>query len=127
MLEGPRQTNIDFAVVRLFPLAKSESLDFRAESFNLFNQVNLANPPSDFNGIASSGGSIDPISGRVLNPHSFGRIISTSNNPRILQFALELNFLNCARLPSAMLSPACNGQKRVSTLRVATVARKAYT
>jgi hypothetical protein len=46
---------------------------------------------SDFNGITSSGGSIDSL-GRVIAPGDFGRIISTSNNPRIIQLALKLNF-----------------------------------
>ena len=53
---------------------------------------NYANPLSDFNRIAPSGGGIDPNSGRVLNLDSFGRIISTSNNPRIVQLALQLHF-----------------------------------
>jgi hypothetical protein len=54
--------------------------------------VNFANPLSDFNGIVSSGGSFDPNTGGVLNPGDFGRIISTSSNARIIQFALKLNF-----------------------------------
>jgi len=53
--------------------------------------VNFANPLSDFNGINSSRGSID-ASGRVVSPGDFGRIISTSNNPRIIQFLLKFNF-----------------------------------
>jgi hypothetical protein len=92
ILRGPRQSNIDLAITRRFPLVETKTLEFRAEFFNLSNRVNFANPLSDFNGIASSGGSIDAISGRVLNPGAFGRIISTSNNPRIIQFALKLNF-----------------------------------
>jgi hypothetical protein len=91
ILRGPRQRNIDFAVTRRFRLRESTVLEFGAEFFNLFNQVNFANPLSDFNGIASSGGNIDPI-GRVVNPGDFGRIVATSNNPRIIQLALKLNF-----------------------------------
>ncbi len=37
-------------------------------------------------------GATSPTTGQVLNPGNFGRIISTSNNPRILQFALKFNF-----------------------------------
>jgi hypothetical protein len=47
---------------------------------------------SDFNGIAASGGGIDPNSGRVLHLGSLGRILSTSNNPRVVQLALKLHF-----------------------------------
>jgi hypothetical protein len=54
--------------------------------------VNFANPISDLNAVLSSQGSIDPGTGRIINPGDFGRIISTSNNPRLIQFALKLNF-----------------------------------
>lgn len=67
-------------------------LRLRAEFFNLFNHVNFANPISNLNAVSSSGGSIDPNTGRIINPGDFGRIISTSNNPRLIQFALKLNF-----------------------------------
>ena len=30
--------------------------------------------------------------GRIINPGDFGRITSTSNNPRLVQFAVKLNF-----------------------------------
>jgi hypothetical protein len=54
--------------------------------------VNFANPISNFNAVTSSGGSIDANTGQIVNAGDFGRIISTSNNPRIIQFALKLNF-----------------------------------
>ena len=91
-LRGPRQVNVDFALGKLFPLAESRNFEFRVEFFNLFNHPNFANPISNLNALIASGGSIDPTTGRVLNPGNFGRIISTSNNPRILQFALKFNF-----------------------------------
>jgi len=40
----------------------------------------------------SSRGSIDPITGQIINPGDFGRITSTSNNPRLIQFAFKLNY-----------------------------------
>jgi hypothetical protein len=40
---------------------------------------------------ASSGGSID-ANGRSISPGDFGRITATSNNPRLIQLALKLNF-----------------------------------
>jgi hypothetical protein len=91
-LRGPRQVNVDFALGKLFPLAESRNFEFRTEFFNLFNHPNFANPISNLNALIASGGSIDPTTGRVLNPGNFGRIISTSNNPRIIQFGLKLNF-----------------------------------
>jgi hypothetical protein len=73
-------------------MTESKGIEFRAEFFNLLNHVNLANPMSDFNGIQSSGGSVDPNTGQVLSPGAFGRIVSTSSNPRIIQLALKFSF-----------------------------------
>jgi hypothetical protein len=92
ILRGPRQANLDLSIGRRFRLWEVRTIELRAEFFNVTNRVNYANPLSDFNGIVPSGGGIDATSGRVLNPGSFGRIISTSNNPRIVQLALKLNF-----------------------------------
>ena len=91
-LRGPRQVNLDLALAKVFPVAESRSFEFRAESFNLFNHANFANPISNLNALFASGGNIDPPSGQVINPGNLGRIISTSNNPRILQFALKFDF-----------------------------------
>jgi hypothetical protein len=91
-LRGPRQINLDFALEKLFPLAESRNFEFRAEFFNLFNHPNFANPISNLNALFASGGSVNSTTGQVVNPGNFGRIISTSNNPRILQFALKFNY-----------------------------------
>ena len=91
MLRGPRQTNVDFSIIKRFPFGESKNIEFRAEFFNLFNHVNFANPISNLNAVTSSG-SIDPNTGRIINPGDFGRITSTSNNPRLIQFALKLNY-----------------------------------
>ena len=92
VLRGPRQVNVDFGLARRFRVRESKGIELRVELFNLINHVNLANPMSDFNGIDSSGGKIDPTTGRVVNPGSFGRIISTSSNSRIVQLALKVSF-----------------------------------
>ncbi|HEY6187864.1 MAG TPA: TonB-dependent receptor [Pyrinomonadaceae bacterium] len=92
ILRGPSQKNVDFSIIKRFRITESKNLEFRTEFFNLFNQVNYANPISDLNAVAASGGTIDAVTGRVTNPGSFGRIISTSNNPRLIQFALKFNF-----------------------------------
>jgi len=91
VLRGPKQTNVDFSIIKRFPFRESKNIEFRAEFFNLFNHVNFANPVSNLNAVSSSGGSIDPNTGRIIDPGDFGRITSTSNNPRLIQFALKLN------------------------------------
>jgi len=92
VLRGPRQINVDFSVIRRFPFGESKNIEFRAEFFNLFNHVNFANPISNFKAVPSTGGSIDSNTGRIINPGDIGRITATSNNPRLIQFALKLNF-----------------------------------
>jgi hypothetical protein len=91
-LRGPRQSNLDFAAIRSFRFKESGRVQFRAEFFNLFNHANFANPISNLNAVSSSGGSIDPNTGRVIDPGNFGRIISSSANPRLIQVALRILF-----------------------------------
>ncbi len=91
ILRGPRQKNIDFSIIKRFHIKESKNIEFRAEFFNLFNQVNLANPISDLNAVLASSGSLD-ANGNIVNPGSFGRIISATNNPRLTQFALKFNY-----------------------------------
>jgi Carboxypeptidase regulatory-like domain/TonB dependent receptor len=86
-LRGPNQANLDFSLAKYFPVSEGKNFEFRVEFFNLFNHPNLANPISNLNA-----GSIDATTGQFLSAGNFGRIISTSNNPRIIQFALKFNF-----------------------------------
>lgn len=83
---------MDFSIIKRFFISESKNMEFRAEFFNLLNHVNFANPISNLNAVQSSGGSIDPNTGQIIKPGDFGRIIATSNNPRLIQLALKLNF-----------------------------------
>jgi hypothetical protein len=73
---GPGFINTDLSALKTFSLWKEHSLQFRAEAFNLFNNVNLANPNV------------------TLTSPSFGRIsaLYTNYSPRVIQFALKLYF-----------------------------------
>jgi hypothetical protein len=91
VLRGPGQVNVDFSVIKRFPFAESRNIELRAEFFNLFNHPNFANPVSNLSAVPAT--SIDANTGRITsNPGDFGRVISTSNNPRLIQFAVKLNF-----------------------------------
>jgi len=70
---GPAMVQIDMGLTRKFQFKEKQSLEFRAEAFNLPNHLN--------------GGS--PIT--VLNNQNFGKIL-TANDPRILQLALKYVF-----------------------------------
>jgi hypothetical protein len=76
VLRGPNQINLDFSVGKRFPLTESESssLEFRADFFNLLNHPNRDNPVSD------------------ISTADFGKVLSFSSSPRIVQFALRFTF-----------------------------------
>jgi hypothetical protein len=80
---GPRFVNTDFSIIKDFPLSLREgmNLQFRAEFFNLLNH-----PQFYMGGIADLGEQ------DINSPSSFGVINQTLNNPRLIQFALRLNF-----------------------------------
>ena len=80
---GPRFVNTDFSLVKDFPLPFREAmnLQFRAEFFNLLNH-----PQFFLEGLGDSGQQ------DISTPSSFGVINNTVNNPRLVQFALRLNF-----------------------------------
>ena len=79
---GPRFVNTDFSVIKEFPIPFREAnLQFRAEFFNLLNHAQFF-----LNGFADTGQ-------QDINTHSsFGVLNNTVNNPRLIQFALRLNF-----------------------------------
>jgi hypothetical protein len=91
VLRGPRQTNVDFSIIKRFPFGESKNIEFRAEFFNLMNHVNFANPISNLNAIPTTG--FFP-NGQIIpgNAGDFGRITSTSNNPRLIQLAVKFSF-----------------------------------
>jgi len=80
---GPRFVNTDLSVMKNFPLSFREGmmLQFRAEFFNLLNH-----PQFFLAGVGDTGEQ------DINTPSSFGVINNTVNNPRLVQFALRLNF-----------------------------------
>ena len=80
---GPRFVNTDFSIIKDFPLPFREAmnLQFRAEFFNLLNHAQFF-----LNGFSDTGEQ------DINTPSSFGVLNNTVNNPRLVQFALKLNF-----------------------------------
>ena len=91
VLRGPEQSNVDFSLIKRFAIDETKTIEFRAEFFNLFNHVNFANPISNLSAVPTT--SINPNTGQITaDPGDFGRIVSTSNNPRLVQLAIKFNF-----------------------------------
>ncbi len=77
ILRGDGYFNVDFSVFKAFPisqLGESGQVEFRAEFFNLFNNVNFTFPV------------------RNLASPAFGRFVDGATPPRIVQFALKVKF-----------------------------------
>ena len=71
--QGPGQIDINMAITRKFQLRESQSVEFRAEAFNLPNHLNPNNPVA------------------AVNNQNFGKIL-TARDPRIIQLALKYVF-----------------------------------
>jgi Carboxypeptidase regulatory-like domain/TonB dependent receptor len=73
-LFGPASRVFDCALMKDFPLYESMRLQFRAESFNIFNMTNYALPDA------------------TVSDGTFGQINATTHSGRQVQFALKLVF-----------------------------------
>jgi len=73
-VRAPGTQNIDFSLFKNFQPIERITLQFRAEAFNILNQVVFGSPNT------------------VLSSGQFGVISSQSNSPRTIQFALKIIF-----------------------------------
>ena len=71
---GPGQNNWDMSLAKSFTIREGQSLQFRSEFFNTFNQAQFSNPTT------------------VASAANFGQISTTSVSPRIIQLALKYLF-----------------------------------
>jgi len=74
VLRGSSQSNVDFSVAKDILITESKDLHFQADFFNLLNHSNVDNPVSD------------------IGAGDFGRIVSFSSSPRIVQLSIKFNF-----------------------------------
>jgi hypothetical protein len=81
ILQGPGVFNTDIALLKDTKLSDRVTLQFRAEAFNAFNNVNFGQPDDFWSDSVAAGGS-----------GTFGQITYTSTGPRIMQLALKLLF-----------------------------------
>jgi hypothetical protein len=74
LVRSPGQRNVDFSLSKRFPLPESMNLEMRSEFFNIFNWTNFGIPNNNLLG------------------GSPGAIGYTTTGPRVIQFALKLNY-----------------------------------
>jgi hypothetical protein len=87
ILRGPSQSNLDLSILKRFNLAESKDVEFRASFFNGLNHVSRSNPVGEL-----STATLDPNTGKIIDPGNFGRILGTNSSPRIIQLSLKFNF-----------------------------------
>lgn len=73
---GPFQQNWDLSLIRNFSITERNKLRFTADFFDIFNHPAFSIPAFT----------------DIENPSGFGQIISTDNNPRIIQFSVMWTF-----------------------------------
>lgn len=73
-LRGPAYWNVDMALSRTLRFANTNEIQLRIEAFNVTNRVHLGNPNVTWGNA------------------NFGRIINTSADARVMQFAIKYGF-----------------------------------
>jgi hypothetical protein len=106
LLNNPRRTNFDMALLKHFPITETKYFEFRAEAFNIFNHTEYSWLGGDAGSAANNAGlgtassaigcyaGSNNNAGACITPTSgiaFGQATS-AHLPRILQFALKFIF-----------------------------------
>jgi outer membrane receptor protein involved in Fe transport len=84
ILRGPRYFDVDLVATKDVKITERLALEFRAEFFNAFNNVNFGNP--DGNLQDATFGQITGLAG-ASSSNTYG-----TAQPRIIQFAMKLSF-----------------------------------
>jgi len=84
---GPGFKNFDISLHKTTQISEHHAIQFRAEFFNAFNNVNFGNPNSTFTDLFT-----DPKTGKTTFTNDVGKISGTANNSREIQFALKYIF-----------------------------------
>jgi hypothetical protein len=71
---GPSLFNLDFAMLKITPIRENQTLEFRMEASNFFNNVTWN------------------VGDQTINSTTFGKITSTFYDPRRIQFSLHYRF-----------------------------------
>jgi hypothetical protein len=85
LLRGPAFYNTDLSVAKTFKLPfEGHTLQFRAEAFNAFNNVNFLT-------VAPNGATTGNVVNSLATPSTFGEL-GTAADARVMQFALRYRF-----------------------------------
>lgn len=77
IVTGPGKVNTDLAIIKKIAVnwpGERANVEFRTEFFNFFNHPQFSDPDTNF------------------SSPTFGQILTTAVNPRVMQFALKFSF-----------------------------------
>jgi outer membrane receptor protein involved in Fe transport len=86
ILRGPRYFDADLAAVKNVQITERVAMEFRAEFFNAFNNVNFGRPDGNLADLGATFGEITGMAGSSSS-NTYG-----TAQPRIIQFAMKFSF-----------------------------------
>ncbi|MGB8985377.1 MAG: TonB-dependent receptor, partial [Candidatus Sulfotelmatobacter sp.] len=86
ILRGPRYFDADLAAVKNAQITERVAMEFRAEFFNAFNNVNFGRPDGNLADLGATFGEITGMAGSSSS-NTYG-----TAQPRIIQFAMKFSF-----------------------------------
>jgi hypothetical protein len=89
-IRGPGLQDVDFSLVKHVRIDDRNSVEFRADAFNLLNHPNFTNPSAAYGGTTGTG--ITPGSTAVVTSTVNSAVPTATGGPRQLQLALRYSF-----------------------------------
>jgi hypothetical protein len=89
-IRGPGLEDMDLSLIKQVRVDDHNSVEFRAEVFNILNHPNFSNPSATYGGAAGTG--ITPGSTAVITSTVNSSVPTATGGPRQLQLALRYSF-----------------------------------
>lgn len=89
-IRGPGLEDVDFSLIKQVKIGDRNSVEFRADAFNILNHPNFTNPSAAFGGTTGSG--ITPGTTSVITSTVNSTVPTATGGPRQLQLGLRYAF-----------------------------------
>ena len=89
-VRGPGLQDVDFSLIKHVRINDHNSVEFRADAFNLLNHPNFTNPSAAYGGAEGTG--VTPGTTAVITSTVNSTVPTATGGPRQLQLALRYAF-----------------------------------